>query len=147
MLSENINSYNYIFTKLLPLTGGAIVGQITGVTTLNGTTGIYGTLATTNNTNVAVPSVGVAGGIGDKIILCAGTGSVHPYYLGINSSTFRYSVPSGASHKFYVNDSPITTIDSAGIITTSLINVSTFKSIRASVMTPASVTDDSSQCD
>jgi hypothetical protein len=42
-------------------------GQITDVRTVNGTTGIFGTISTTNNTNVAIPSVGVAGGTGDKI--------------------------------------------------------------------------------
>ena len=43
-------------------------GQITGISTLNGTTGIFGQLFTTNNTNVNIPAVGVAGGTGDKII-------------------------------------------------------------------------------
>ena len=46
-----------------------MTGPITGVRTLNGTTGIFGTIATTNNTNVVIPSVWVAGGTGDKLIL------------------------------------------------------------------------------
>ena len=49
-----------------------LAGQITGVTTISGSTGLFGTV-TTNNTNVAIPSVGVAGGTGDKLILAAGT--------------------------------------------------------------------------
>jgi hypothetical protein len=38
-------------------------------------------IATSNITNLAVPSVGVAGGIGDNLILCAGAASVYPYSL------------------------------------------------------------------
>ena len=43
-------------------------GQIIGLTTLNGTTGIFGTISTTNNNNLLTPSVGNFGGIGDKYI-------------------------------------------------------------------------------
>jgi hypothetical protein len=93
-----------------------MAGQITGVTTLSGTTGLFGTVSTTNNTNVAIPSVGVAGGTGDKLILRAGTASICPYSLGINNSTLWYSVPSGASHKFYNNGVNTLTIDSTGNI-------------------------------
>jgi hypothetical protein len=78
-----------------------LAGQITGVTTISGSTGLFGTV-TTNNTNVAIPSVGVAGGTGDKLILAAGTSTVYPYSLGINTNTLWYSAPSGASHKFII---------------------------------------------
>ena len=79
-----------------------MTGQITGVTTLNGTTGIFGTISTTNNTNVGAPTNGVYGGTGDKLILWAGVaGTSLPYSLGINASTLWYSVPTGATHKFY----------------------------------------------
>ena len=57
-------------------------GQITGATALNGTTGIFGTSGTTNGTNVAIPSVGVAGGTGDKLVLYAGSNNpwgTYPY--------------------------------------------------------------------
>ncbi len=40
--------------------------------------GLFGTVLTTNNTNVAIPSVGVAGGIGDKLNLYAGISTVYP---------------------------------------------------------------------
>jgi hypothetical protein len=52
-----------------------MAGQITGMSTLSGTTGLFGTVATTNNTNVGLPSVGIAGGTGDKLIFWAGTGN------------------------------------------------------------------------
>ena len=47
------------------------------------------TLATTNNTNVGIPSVGVAGGIGDKLIFYAGTSTVYPYSLYMQT---RYGI-------------------------------------------------------
>ena len=93
--------------------------------TLTGTDGIFGKLATTNSTNLGAPSIGVAGGFGDKLVLWVGTASVYPFSLGINNSTLWYSVPSGSSHIFYVYGSAITTINNTGIITTGLINAST----------------------
>ncbi len=50
--------------------------QVTGVTTLFGSTGLFGTLAKTNNTDIAISSLEVAGGTGDKWILLAGTTSI-----------------------------------------------------------------------
>ncbi len=79
------------------------------MTTISGSTGLFGTV-TTNNTNVAIPSVGVAGGTGEKLILVAGTSTVYPYSLGINTNELWYSVPSGASHKFYKNGTNTLTI-------------------------------------
>jgi hypothetical protein len=106
-------------------TGGVMSGQITGITTLNSTTGIFGTISTTNTTNLNTPQLGAFGGIGDRIILYVGTASVHPYSLGMNSSVLWYSVPAGTSHIFYVGGSPITTISSTGLSTTGIINAST----------------------
>ena len=90
-------------------------GQITGITTLNATTGLFSTIATTNNANLAIPAVGAAGGTGDRVLLWTGSATVHPYSLGMNSSTLWYSVPNGASHIFYVNGSAIATISSTGV--------------------------------
>ena len=114
---NQLNSCNYITNATTGLTnytrtglddayllksGGVMSGQITGVSTLNATTGLFGTIATTNNTNVALPSLGVQGGIGDKLIFYAGTPTNHPFSLGINTNSLWYSVPSGASHNFYI---------------------------------------------
>jgi len=106
----------------LKLIGGVMSGQITGVSTLNATTGIFSNISTTNNGNASTPSLGVFGGTGDRIILFGGTASVHPYSLGINSAVMWYSVPATSSHIFYVAGSPITTINSTGLSTTGLIN-------------------------
>jgi hypothetical protein len=86
-------------------TGGAMTGQITGVTTLNGTTGILATLATTNNiANTGLPGTGVNGAVngGDKIILYPGGVGVHPYSIGIAPNNLWYSATNGASHNFYI---------------------------------------------
>jgi hypothetical protein len=97
VLLTNINA------NFLKLSGGAMTGQITGVTTLNGTTGIFGTLATTNNiANTAIPSTGSTGGVGDKIILYPGGVGFHPYSIGIAPNNLWYSATAGASHNFYI---------------------------------------------
>ena len=80
-------------------------------------------MSTTNNTNVGLPSVGVAGNTGDKLILAAGTNNpsgTYPYSLGINTNSLWYSVPSGASHIKYVNGTAIATINSTGLTVTGL---------------------------
>jgi hypothetical protein len=41
--------------------------------TLNCITGIFTSLSTTGNTNIAIPSAGNYGGTGDKLILYPGT--------------------------------------------------------------------------
>jgi hypothetical protein len=112
-------------TNTLSATKLQMAGQITGISTLSGTTGLFGTISTTNNTNVGLPSVGIAGGTGDKLILYAGTNNpsgTYPYSLGMNTNTLWYSVPSGASHNFYNNGTAITTISSTGLRTTGIIN-------------------------
>jgi len=106
-------------SKYLLLSGGNMTGQITGVTTLNGTTGIFGTLQTTNNINQGFPSVGINGGNGDRLILYSGSVSTYPYSFGINTNELWYSTPSGASHKFYNNGTNILTLNSTGDITIS----------------------------
>ena len=104
-----------IDSRYLQLSGGTMTGQISGVTTLNATSVISSTLSTTNNGSIAIPSVGVNGGIGDRLVFWAGTSAAYPFSLGIDSSTLWYSVPTGATHKFYHNGSVITTISSSGL--------------------------------
>ena len=104
-----------IDSRYLQLSGGTMSGQISGVTTLNATSVISSTLSTTNNGSIAIPSVGVNGGIGDRLVFWAGTSAAYPFSLGIDSSTLWYSVPGGSSHKFYHNGSVITTISSSGL--------------------------------
>jgi hypothetical protein len=57
-------------------------------------------ISPTNNSNVGLPSVGVAGGTGDKLIFSAGTPSIHPYSLGIDTNTSWYSFSSGVKSEF-----------------------------------------------
>lgn len=85
-------------------------GQIIGVTTLSATTGIFGTLATTNNTNVGAPTKALYGGIGDKLIFYTGSPDVYPYSFGINTNELWYSVPNVANHNFYCGGNNILSI-------------------------------------
>jgi hypothetical protein len=74
-------------------------------------------MSTTNNTKVGLPSVGVADGTSDKLILAAGTASIYPYSLGINTKSLWYSVPSGASHIFYHNGVNTLSLSSSALTT------------------------------
>jgi hypothetical protein len=74
-------------------------GNITGVNTINGSTGIYGTLATTKNTNLGFPTKLAFGGIGDKIILATG----YPSSIGMNTNDLWLSTNSNL--RFYNNGS------------------------------------------
>ncbi len=61
-----------------------------GVTTFIGSMGLFGTLATTNHSNLVIPSVWVVSGTGDKWILLAGTASIYPDSLGIIDFTVTH---------------------------------------------------------
>lgn len=98
--------------------------RVGGQTTIQGDF-ICETKMKIDNTNIGTPNFGVNGGTGDKLILKPGTISIYPYSFGINTNNLWYSVPSGATHNFYVNASPITTISSTGLTTTGFINAST----------------------
>jgi hypothetical protein len=118
------NSVN-LSSKYLRLDGtNVMTGQITGITNLSASTGLFSKVATTNTTNVNTPQFGAQGGNGDKLILYAGSVSLHPYSIGINNNVLWYSSPIGSSHIFYVNGSAITTISSTGLSTTGIINAS-----------------------
>jgi hypothetical protein len=54
-----------------------MAGQITRITTLTGTPGLFGKVSTTNS-NDGLPSVGAAGGTNHKLILYAGTANIYP---------------------------------------------------------------------
>ena len=70
---------------------------------------------TVNTVQVAPPSVGTSGGIGDRIICWQGTSSSHPFSLGIDNNTLWYSVPNNCSHQFYVNGVKRVHINNLGV--------------------------------
>ena len=78
-------------------------GNITNVNTINASTGIYGTLATTNNTNLGLPTKSAFGGIGDKIILATGSSTTYPSSIGMNINDLWLSTNSNL--RFYNNGS------------------------------------------
>jgi len=85
-------------------------GQITGISTLNTNAILTSTLATVNTGNIAPPSVGNYGGIGDKIILGNGTSTIYPYSIGLENKSLWISSPSNIN--FYNNGSNSITITS-----------------------------------
>ena len=87
-----------------------IAGNITSVNTINATTGIFGTFATTNNTNLGIPTIGNFGGIGDKIILSTGTSTTYPSSIGMNTNDMWLSTNSNL--RFYNNGSNSVSITS-----------------------------------
>jgi hypothetical protein len=66
-------------------------GNITNLNTINGTTGIFGSISTTNNGNEAIPSTNSFGGIGDKIIIKTGTSTTYPSSIGIENNALWIS--------------------------------------------------------
>jgi hypothetical protein len=92
-----------------------IIGQVL----MSGTTPSLETRGAiyTNTTVYAAPAAGTYGGNGDKIIFWPGvTPNVYPYSLGINSNTLWYSVPSGATHKWYIGGASTMQIASNGTV-------------------------------
>jgi len=49
--------------------------------------------------------------------LSSGTASAHPYSIGINGGTLWYSVPTGASHNWFVNGTATMSLSSTNLIT------------------------------
>jgi hypothetical protein len=70
---------------------------------------------TVNTNQVAPPSYDTSGGIGDRTISWNGTSSSDPFSLGTDNRSLWYSVPSGSSHEFYVNNSVSVSINSIGL--------------------------------
>jgi hypothetical protein len=91
---DNTNFYNKGI-KTLSLTSDNNIeinnGNITGINTINATTSIFGTVSTTNNTNEAIPSLGNFGGIGDKMIIKAGSSTTYPYSIGYETNALWMS--------------------------------------------------------
>jgi hypothetical protein len=54
-----------------------------------------------SNTSGAIPSNGLFGGIGDRIILYQGSAGATPYSIGISANTLWYSTGPGGWHRFY----------------------------------------------
>ena len=73
---------------------------------------INGKFGTTTNTSGAVPSFGVSGGLGDRLILYPGASSYHPFSLGVNSATLWYSAPAGCIHNWYINGTDSSKLES-----------------------------------
>jgi hypothetical protein len=91
---------------------------------------VSGVINITNGVNSAPSFSSAYGGTGDRIVFFAGTsGSVYPYSIGINTSSFWYSVPTNATHDFYVNGVAIAQINSSGLVTNGIFSITSGSSI------------------
>jgi hypothetical protein len=68
-----------------------------------------------NAGQVAPPSFGTSGGIGDGIICWNGTSSSHPFSLGIDDSTLWFSVSGNCFHKFCIGGVTPINMNSVGL--------------------------------
>ena len=96
-------------TKLNAATTCISTLNISGNTQLNNCTnsGYYA-----SNSSYAAPAIGINGGLGSKYVLYPGTGSTFPYALGINACMLWYSVPSAATHTFYISSNSYMSLSS-----------------------------------
>ena len=65
-----------------------------------------------NSSTTAAPLIGTNGWLGSKFVLFQGNGSTFPYALGINARMLWYSVPSAATHTFYISSNSYMTLSS-----------------------------------
>jgi hypothetical protein len=64
--------------------------------------------------NYGSPATGLFGGAGDKLILYHGTASSYPYSIGVDTSKFYCSVPTGVSYGWIIGGTQRMTLDSSG---------------------------------
>lgn len=64
--------------------------------------------------NYGSPATGLFGGVGDKLILYHGTASSYPYSIGVDTSKFYCSAPTGVSYGWIIGGTQRMTLDSSG---------------------------------
>jgi hypothetical protein len=125
--------------KYLRLIGGVLTGNLGIKRTPRTELDINGKAIIDNNLN-AIPSVGILGGNGTKLILTAGTPASEPFALGTYSNTMWYGVPTTASHIFYNGNRKQLIIDNSGNVGigfTDTFSTSTKLYVSANIATPA----------
>ena len=100
--------YNNAYANIINIYNNGNVGVGTAApNTKLDINGVINISSGTTNT----PQLGSYGGTGDRIVFWPGNSTNYSFSMGINSGTLWYSVPSGASHKFYNNGVNSLTID------------------------------------
>ena len=83
-------------------------------------------------TSNSLPTDGISGPTGQKVILSPGTVSTPPYGFGTNISQLWYNVPAAAHHAFFVDNTEVMNISTNGEVTMPLTPCFTaFKSINS----------------
>ena len=66
---------------------------------------------------LAAPSIGVAGGTGDRIILYPGDAAQYPYSIGVNTTTYWFSCPSNVNYIWFTSNVSNMFLDTTGTLT------------------------------
>lgn len=110
--NANANSGNPSFSNDVVVSNGCVgigLSNPSSTLQLNG-----GALSIVNGT-MALPTTGIVGGSGDKVVLAAGGASAYPYSIGVSSNTLWQSVPSGASQRWFLNGTQRMMLNSTGL--------------------------------
>jgi hypothetical protein len=67
--------------------------------------------------STAAPSIGISGGLGDRIILFPGTAAQYPYSIGVNTSTYWFSCPSNVNYIWFTSNVSNMFLDTTGTLT------------------------------
>jgi hypothetical protein len=67
--------------------------------------------------STAAPSIGISGGLGDRIILFPGTAVQFPYSIGVNTSTYWFSCPSNVNYIWFTSNVSNMFLDTTGTLT------------------------------
>ena len=81
-------------------------GAFNNIVTIKNT----GTIASMKTTT-GVPTLGIWGGTGDRIVLYQGSASAYPYSIGINSSEMWFLIPGGSAYRWYSGVSTMMVLD------------------------------------
>lgn len=103
----------YANSKYLKLTGGSLSGFLGIGRTARTQLDVNGKVVINDNA-ISTSENGLLGGAGTRIILYEGSEFNTPYAFGINTNTLWYSVPSTATHRFYIGTNERMVIDSVG---------------------------------
>lgn len=86
--------------------------------------------AIVDNSSAGGPSVGVAGGNGDRLVIWRGGAGAYPYSTGINSNEWWFNTPAGTApgvkYAFYVNASRLVTINISGMDVGGTVSANSF---------------------
>jgi hypothetical protein len=116
--NQNIQYYGNPFTLSVQAAGGIVNCvdlNVSSSANVTGNANISGKCIVGVN-NFTSPTIGVTGGVGDKLIMFPGTSLNYPYSIGIEAGIMWFSVPTGSGYKWYTNGVQNMIINSSGFV-------------------------------